>query len=362
MNVTPENPSAVTIRPPQLIQSLVGGFNAVANNVTLILLPVILDLLLWFGPHLHLKSLVEPDILEAFRFMRLNGTADMRAVLDNAENLWKLFLENFNLLGSISTFPVGIPSLMTGQLPMKTPLGAPVIFEIGSYGQLSLAWLGLTLLGFLLGSFYFAQIARVCGKIFAQQEAGLGIEADCSANQPSSRAEFTTTIQAPSFRLGTLVWQTIQVIAMVILLIVIMLLLIVPSLIISTLLALVSPFIAQMAMLLIGFSVVWFMIPLIFTPHGIFLCGQSVFNAMLNSMRLVRHMLPGTGIFLLALIILNQGLGLLWRTPPETSWMALVGIFGHAFIFTGLLAASFVYYRNGLTYVQAIRKMIVKKI
>jgi hypothetical protein len=45
-------------------------------------------------------------------------------------------------------------------------------------------------------------------------------------------------------------------------------------------------------------------------------------------------------------MLLSKGLDLLWLAPPETSWMTLVGVVGHAFITTGLLASSFIYYRD----------------
>ncbi len=362
MNVTPKNPSAVTLRPPQLIQSLVGGFNAVANNIYLIVLPVILDLLLWFGPHLRLKTLLEPAVVSSLRFLRENGTPEMRTMLDSIQNLWTMLLGQFNLLSSISTFPIGVPALMVGQQPMKTPLGSPAIYEMQSFGQLFLAWLGLIIIGLLLGSIYYAGIARVCGKIISQQEARLGIETECPGGSSTRLVGTGPTNWVPPFRPGTLLWEAIQVMIFVVLLLGILLVLMVPSVLITSLLALASPFIAQMALLLIAFSVLWFMVPLVFSPHGIFLCGQSVFSAMLNSMRLVRYILPGTGMFLLALIVLNEGLSLLWRTPSDTSWMALVGIFGHAFVFTGLLAASFFYYRSGLTYIQALRRALVKSL
>jgi len=60
----------------------------------------------------------------------------------------------------------------------------------------------------------------------------------------------------------------------------------------------------------------------------------------------VRFTLPNTGLFLLAFVLINQGLNFLWSTPPSNSWLLLVGIAGHAFISTALLAASFIYYRD----------------
>lgn len=36
----------------------------------------------------------------------------------------------------------------------------------------------------------------------------------------------------------------------------------------------------------------------------------------------------------------------LWNVPAENSWLMLVGIAGHTFITTGLLSATYVYYRD----------------
>jgi ABC-type transporter Mla maintaining outer membrane lipid asymmetry permease subunit MlaE len=66
----------------------------------------------------------------------------------------------------------------------------------------------------------------------------------------------------------------------------------------------------------------------------------------------VRFILPGTGMFVLSVLVISQGLDVLWSAPPLTSWMMLIGIGGHAFIATGLLAASFVYYRDAMRFVQ----------
>ena len=36
------------------------GFDTIANNITIIILPVLLDLFLWLGPKLRLKTLLTP--------------------------------------------------------------------------------------------------------------------------------------------------------------------------------------------------------------------------------------------------------------------------------------------------------------
>lgn len=61
---------------------------------------------------------------------------------------------------------------------------------------------------------------------------------------------------------------------------------------------------------------------------------------------MMRYALPSLGWFVIVAMVLSQGLNFLWRIPPSDSWMTLFGIFGHAFVSTALLAASFIYYRD----------------
>jgi len=103
---------------------------------------------------------------------------------------------------------------------------------------------------------------------------------------------------------------------------------------------------AQIAAFFIVALVMWLALPVFFSPHGIYTFQMNALRAFLNSLRMVRYTLPGTGLFLLAYLVINQGLNFLWNTPAQSSWWMLVGIAGHAFISTALLAASFVYYRD----------------
>jgi hypothetical protein len=349
MNVRPDAPSAIQSRPPQLIQSLTGGFNTVASHIYLILLPVILDLLLWFGPHLRMKALVEPIMRDMVGFFRQTSNLDMRPLWDGMEELWQAFLNQFNLFSVLSTFPIGIPTLMGSQSPLQTPVGAAPILEMTSIFQIVLIWLGLSLFGLGLGTFYFAWVAQGCSLSLGRTDCG----ENTVLNEPSKKI--------PPLRIRILAWQALQVLAIIILLVLLLAVVLVPTIFMASFLALISPLLAQAALVLVMFACVWFLVPLVFSAHGIFVCGLSVLNSMLTSARVVRFSLPGTGMFLLATIVLYQGLGVLWRVPPENSWLALVGILGHAFIATGLLAASFIYYRGGLAYVQSLRNLSLSR-
>ena len=51
--------------PPRMIPSIVGGFNAVASHIYIILFPMCLDLLLWLGPLVRVKNYFLPLLVEA---------------------------------------------------------------------------------------------------------------------------------------------------------------------------------------------------------------------------------------------------------------------------------------------------------
>ena len=111
-------------------------------------------------------------------------------------------------------------------------------------------------------------------------------------------------------------------------------------------------------MILLALLALWLILPVFFSPHGIFAGRQDAFSAIRNSLKMIRYTLPTSGLFLMGFILIGQGLDFLWRTPLEISWWTLVGITGHAFISTALLAASFVYYHDVNAWLTAILEQI----
>jgi hypothetical protein len=300
--------------PPKFLGALASGFNLVANKAYLLLLPIALDLLLWFGPHFSLKTLLGPALIDLYTMP--GAGPNESAMLETMRRLVDLTLNRYNLLSQLSGIPIGVPSLMTGILPVDNPLGKPLTIEVAGTAQALSGWLLFALLGLVLGSFYFGAVAR-------------------ASASPGERISFQNSI-----------WQTGQTLFLTLLLLVLLAALSIPIIIVTFVIALISPALAQVALFFSGFLILWVFIPLVFSPHGIFAAGLNAFRAMLVSMRLMRALFPGVGLFLLSAIILAQGLGMLWRLAPESSWLMLAGVFGNAFTGTGLLAASFIYYRG----------------
>lgn len=308
--------------PPKFLHALIAGFNIAASKAYLLLLPIALDLLLWFGPHFRLKTLLAPAFKDIYAMPGAGDAAMLAAMRQMAE----FSLEHFNLLSLLSAVPVGVPSLMSGILPVATPLGAPLLVEVPSLGQAFSGWLLFAVLGLVIGSLYFSAVARATSSIKER------------------------------FSLPRAVWQVGQTLLLTLLLLLLLFLLSIPIFLVSVLLALISVAIAQFSLLLTSFLLLWILIPLVFSPHGIFAAGQNALRSMLISLRLTRALFPGVGLFLLSAVVLAQGMGVLWRLAPETSWLMLAGVFGNAFIGTGLLAASFVYYRGAASWASQNRK------
>jgi hypothetical protein len=62
-------------------------------------------------------------------------------------------------------------------------------------------------------------------------------------------------------------------------------------------------------------------------------------------------------IFLIATLMI--GLGMMWLQASLGSWIALLGIGGNAFVSTGLMAATFVFFQDRYRYWQEIRDMLL---
>jgi len=307
-----------TQTPPRLIPSLVTGFNIVANNIHLILLPVLFDIILWLGPHIGLKKTFLPGINEFTTTMSKLAPVEMQSMLDASRQLWEQVLSQFNLVSVMRTFPVGLPSLIARILPIQTPFGDAQIFELNSILSSLGTWLCLLLLGGFLGCIYYDQVARHTGSSIT------------------------------AFNLRQVMRQFAQTIFLSLALLFVLSVFFIPAFVAVSLFSAINPSIGQFLVLGIGLFVVWLFVPLVFSPHGIFTSPQNAISAIFSSIRLVRFFLPGTGFFLLTSVLVNEGLNKLWTIPPASSWMLLLGIGGHAFIFTALFASSFIYYRGGL--------------
>jgi hypothetical protein len=141
--------------PPGVIGALRAGFDVVASHVVLIVMPLLLDVLLWLGPRLSVERLLGPAYRLAFEQARIGLASPEDANrLTQVQTLFNEFLEHFNLVSlmtRLQMFPVGISSLMAKVMPIDSPLGEQNIVSISS-GWLLVAYMFLlVVIGWVAG-------------------------------------------------------------------------------------------------------------------------------------------------------------------------------------------------------------------
>lgn len=316
------NEPLVNEYPPRLFPTLLKGFNTVAGKVYLILIPLLVDLFLWMGPKLRIYELFTPFMTELSTTMARIAPKEMLEAVEATTALYGEFLANYNLFTAIRTLPVGVPSLLARMSTLSAPLDLAGVLETPSFRAALGIFGGLVLLGFFLGTLYFDAVAR---KSFEEP------------SKFSWKKVFTAYSQSLLFFL---------------IIIALLLMASAPIFIMISIFSLINAALAQFVLIMLLFLVMWMALPLFFSPHGIFSLGQKAVPSILVSIRMVRFFLPGTSMFIIFCILISEGFNMLWVLPGSDSWLLALGIAGHAFVVTGLLSASFLYYRQGLKWMQ----------
>ncbi|HAF61384.1 MAG TPA: hypothetical protein DCK95_03550 [Anaerolineaceae bacterium] len=316
------------LKPPKIVQTLVQGFNLIAAHPYIMLFPLLMDLFFWFGPFYRIKNLLTPTIEEIIQAFSMDMTnSEVIPSLDALRTVWDELLTNFNLLSSLRTYPIGVPSLLATKGYSSNPVGNPLLIEVGSSGSALQILIVSLFIGILIGSIYYALISRLVVK-------------------PENDGSDTNIFH--------LITQSFLLFFLAILMIIIL------SFPILCFLSSVSVFLPTMGtipLIILGVMVLWTIMPLVFSPHGIFTRQLSAVKAISLSTKFVRVSSLATTFFITIAISLSYGLDLLWSTPEPDSWLYLLGLIGHAFVSSGVLAASFIYFRDGTQWMEEIIKL-----
>jgi hypothetical protein len=312
MNRTAEQPRL------GVIDSVSAGFAVVSRNPWLIALPILLDVGLWLGPKLSIRGLLAP-LLSA-----MSATAAASPEYQQASELSRQLLEQtaerLNLLSLLANGLLGIPSLIAGQGPDLSAFvwgSGPVVDVRGLAEALGLAVL-LILAGLLIGGIYVGFIG--------QKVRG----------EPAPR--FLRRAGRTWLRLvglsGGLFMAGIAIAL--------------PLALLLALLSLFAPgaaaFGASLLLLLGVWVAVWLSLALFFAVPAIILDEVGVSAAIWRSVNIVgRNFWSTIGLILLG-FFLNTGFSVIWQRLSATLWGLVVSIIGNAYIGSGLVAATLVFY------------------
>jgi len=297
--------------PPSVFKTLIKGFNIVANHIYLIILPILLDLFLWLGPQVKVDSLIDP-----FFALIKESAQQLPAEIITALTEIKV---SMNLLSVLRTYPVGIFSLFSTALSNDTPLGAKAPMLFLTIESNLIVILALNLIGILFGILYFRSVSRV----------------SLSANN---------ALSLPKLILNVFLLDIIWFVFFFFL-----------NLPLSVLFLLISQLgdgVRSFLGILLMVPLAWLLMLVFYSYFPLFDGTTNVLEGFKLSWRSLRYGIPTLGWFTIIALFISQAMDALWRSAPSTSWMSLFGIFGHGFVATGLLAASFMYYQETNSWIE----------
>jgi hypothetical protein len=352
-----ENGNLTSPTPPVgVIESLTQGFETVAGHLALLLLPLLLDIFLWAGPRVSFDTVIQTisdtyyhDVWTPFVVSvnpEMEGSWDeLSKMLEiglggRAEQYFPLVpfiaIPMLSLPGVPSIPIVGVPSLMAMREARPLPFNyTPPVWEIQSVTEMLGVRLLAVLGGLVLGSVYMALIAR--------QTRG---------ESPDSKPLFA--------RLPVIIPQlfVFGIIAPLLLFVLFM-----PFLMLAVGLNAISIDLARVAVQL-GFALVmWIGLFGVFTIHGMLTNGRGLLGAIWDSVRLVQWNMAATPFLIMLALLLNWALTtFVWTLADTGSWLALVAMGGHAFISTGLITATFVFYKDRYRYWHEMREALLAEL
>jgi hypothetical protein len=315
------NPNGIS-KPIGVIKSVAAGFDKIAAQPLLLIPPILLDLFLWFGPRLTI-----PTIFEELSKFIIAPTGMEEAIVEQIRSSFIELGARVNLFSVVSSFPLGISTLMAGRRPITSPVGDGSVIQLTNPLVMFMSLVVILAIGQGIGAQFHRWIAR-------QTAPG---EEQIDQWKASVKAILLAVVV---FSLAFLILFGFSLVAV--------------------LASLLLPLFGFMVAFL-GFSfILWAFIYLIFTPHGIILNRLGIVRAMMESTTLVRwNILPVVGYLGLAYGI-TYLTNLVWVLPDEGSWFSILAVVGHAFVSATLLAGSYAFYQDRRSWLFSLRGSEVK--
>ena len=294
-----------------IIESISTGYRFVSQRPALLLLPLLLDALLWVLPRWSISPLLarladfytgladDPQLAEGSPF-DLAQMSELLEVVGQTSNLAQ-FLVNSLLYH--------VPSLLATLPGIKGTHPSVEVDSIGAAGLLSLLF-GLA--GLLIGATYMNLLAR---------------------NLPIGEAQKALSINILA---GRIVRHWLRTIGFLVFVTLGLMMIYIPGVIGVTVLALISPVLGSGALFLFGGLIVVVLLYLYFVTTALVLDDLTIGHAVRRSIHLVRKNFWHTLGFVLLTTLISTGMGLLFR--QVTQWHTLGVAFatlGNTFIGTG---------------------------
>ena len=311
-----------------IIDSISTGYRFVSQRPGLLLLPLLLDALLWILPRWSISPLL--GRLADF-YTELAADPQLAegspVPLDQMSEILEVFGETSNLAQFlVNGLLYRVPSLLATLPGIKGTHPSVEVDSIGAAGLLSLLF-GLA--GLLIGATYMNLLAQNLPIGEAQKEISINLLA------------------------GRIVRHWLRTIGFLVFFGLGLMMIYIPGVIGVTVLALISPVLGSGVLFLFIGLIMVILLYLYFVTTALVLDDLAIGNAVRRSIHLVRKNFWPTVGFVLLTILISTGMALLFR--QITQWHTLGVAFatlGNTFIGTGLAMSLLVFYRTRILAMQ----------
>ena len=314
---------------------LTTGFDVVARNPYLILIPFILDLFLWLGPRLSLAPIF--DVMQSFiRDWVVAGVTDAdisEAYALSVQVLYELSA-GYNLFVVLHPAPLlGVPSLMTSQLTVDRPFGMRPDITISSLLLMLPLAIILVVVGLALTAFYLKWLGQ---RVIAETESELsGPRSAWNLWGQFLLLSLLLLVVLGGFGMGVMF--------------------------LASFVGLFSMPLAWLAIILASSFGLFIVVHLMFTIPGIVQLRRGLFQAIKESLLLTRADFFNVTLLLMLIFVISRGLNFVWTLPSFDSWSTVIGLAGHAFVSTALTATLFIFYQERLKYLEILQQIRAAK-
>ncbi|GAB4192706.1 MAG: hypothetical protein OHK0022_07030 [Roseiflexaceae bacterium] len=331
----------LSVNTPQtlsVIDTLSEGYRSVNRRPLLLLVPVLLNLYLWFGVQLSFGPMIT-NLVDLFQGQQRAAGAEAQVEqveqLREWANLNMLMVPRLlplNYIPQHSLTQVGSGSSVDGGAPAVQEVYAPLdpqrrVIVAGNIGWVLLALVVANLVALTLSAAFLTRLAEA-------------VRGD-HANPRQWMRRFGRAWLALLGYFGVMV-GVIIVLGL-------------PLLFLITLMGALSTPLALMGVAVAGIVGFWAWFYINLAPEAIVVSGIGPLRALRASFQIVRQNFFGTLGFLLLSYIIGVGSGVVWLTLQTmfATTGLVVGIVGSAYIGSGLLAARMAFYRERLRRWQA---------
>ena len=291
------------------------------------LIPIVLNFYLWFGPQVSFGPLIS-NITNTFKSAQpaLANQDDLQLMYDQFLAAGGVDLRQqlavLNYVPTLRRYVVGMSDAGMPAIPEDPPLinvQRTDTIQIATIGGAALAFLIINMLALALSAIFLGQV-------------GAAVRRDWS---PAVGLRRATKIGLSLLGATGVVLGVALALGL-------------PILFFITLLVYLNQTLGILALILLYWLAVWVSIYIGFTSEAIVISGLGPLRAIYTSFNVVRRNIWATLGFLAVTLVIQLGSGVIWHTLASTTIGAVIAIMASAYIGSGLLAAHMAFYRERL--------------